>query len=417
MSTPFQQAGTLRPPESDRPASSSTTKNPDGLGANVLSVALIGPDEGRRYAVKIAAARQQASIAREFSSYPDLDDVPRLLEAGYDVLMVDLDSNPEQALDLVENICAQSAMTVMVYSAQADPEMLVRCMRAGAREFLREPFAQSAIAEALIRASVRRPSARPGKKSGGKLMVFIGAKGGSGVTTIASNFGVSLAHESGQSTLLIDLNLPLGDAALDLGISAQYSTANALENSSRLDFTFLSKLLTKHSSGLFVLAAPDKYTPVQASNEAVARLLTIARQNFEYVLVDAGSAFGGIDKALFEDDSIVYLVTQVGVSELRNSHRLITELLSSTGAKVEVVLNRFMPRSLEIDEGRITKALTMPARWKIPNDYPALRSAKNTATPLALNDSTFSRAIREMIRSAADLPEVPEKKKRFKLFG
>ena len=61
--------------------------------------------------------------------------MPRLLEADYDVVIVELDSNPEYALDLVENICSNSSLTVMVYSAQVYPEMLVRCMRAGVESF------------------------------------------------------------------------------------------------------------------------------------------------------------------------------------------------------------------------------------------------------------------------------------------
>ena len=241
---------------------STFTHDPDALGAKVLSVALIGPQEQRRKAVASALAGSQASVTREFSSYPPFDDVPRLLDAGYDVIIVELDSDPEQALDLVEHICGSSSVTVMVYSARTDSELLVRCMRAGAREFLTQPIAPSTIAEALVRASVRRPAAKPAKKVGGKLLVFLGAKGGSGVTTIASNFAVALAKESGQSTVLVDLDLPFGDAALALGISPEFSTANALQNSDRLDSNFLTKLLIKHSSGLSVLAAPDRYTPV-----------------------------------------------------------------------------------------------------------------------------------------------------------
>lgn len=396
---------------------STLSKDSDALTNKVLSVALIGTEDRRRNAVVRALIGAQASVAREFSSYPELDDVPRLLEADYDVIIVELDSNPEHALDLVENICGNGSVTVMVYSAQSDSEMLVRCMRAGAREFLIEPIAMSTMAEALVRASVRRPAAQPATKTAGKLHVFIGAKGGSGVTTVASNFAVSLARESGQSTLLIDLNLPLGDAALDLGIQAQYSTANALQNINRLDFHFLSKLLIKHSSGLFVLAAPDKYTQVEESNEAVRKLLSIARQNFDYVVVDAGSRFGATGKALFEDGSTVYLIMQVGVSELRNSNRLISESLKSSGAKLEIVLNRYTPRSLGIDEESIAKALTMPPQWRIPSDYPAARSAQNTATPLALKDSPISRVILQMSRTACGLPPNAEKKKRFSLFG
>jgi pilus assembly protein CpaE len=396
---------------------STTIKDADVLETKVLSVALIGAEERRRQAVAKALAGAQASVTREFSAYPQLDDVPKLLEGDYDVIIVELDSNPEHALDLVESICVNSSITVMVYSARTDPEMLVRCMRAGAREFLTEPIVLSTIAEALVRASVRRPSVRPAKKTAGKLLVFIGAKGGSGTTTVASNFAVSLAQQSGQKIALIDLNLPFGDAALDLGINAQYSTANALQNVVRLDYLFLSKLMVEHSSGLMVLAAPDRYTHVEATNETVQRLLTVARQNFNFVVVDAGSRFGATGKALFDDSSMVYLITQVGITELRNSNRLISELLKSNGNRLEIVLNRYTPRSLGIDEESITKALTMPAQWKIPSDFPAARNAQNTATPLALNDSPISRVIRQMTRTACGLSPNPEKKKRFNLFG
>jgi pilus assembly protein CpaE len=398
-------------------AMSTQTQDPDALGANVLTIALIGPDQQRRGAVAIALTGLQAGVTREFSAYPELDEVPRLLEDNYDVVIIDLDSNPEYALDLVETICSTGSPTVMVYSAKTDSELLVRCMRAGAREFLTQPFSPGTIAEAMVRASVRRPASRPAKKTSGRLFVFLGAKGGSGVTTLACNFAVSLATESGQNTLLIDLHLPLGDAALDLGITAQYSTVNALQNASRLDSNFLSRLLTKHSSGLSVLAAPGKFTPMQSSPEDVDKLLTVARQDFDYVVVDAGTRLDLADTTLFDQASTIYLITQVSIPELRNSNRLVSEFFTKTASKLEIVLNRFTPRSLGVDEDHITKALTRPATWRIPNDYATARRTQNTATPLSLEDSPISRVIRQMARAASGLPVNPEKKKRFGLFG
>jgi pilus assembly protein CpaE len=390
----------------------------DTLNVQVLSVALIGPEEQRRRAVAHAlASGSQAKVAQEFSSYPDLDDVPQLLKAGYDVIIVDLDSEPETALDLVEHICGNSSTTVMVYSAHTDPEMLVRCMRAGAREFLSQPIAPNTIAEALVRASVRRPIPTGVKKTAGKLFVFAGAKGGSGVTTIASNFAVAMAQESQKSTLLMDLDLPLGAAALDLGIVPQFSTANALQNINRLDTTFLSTLLTKHSSGLSVLSAPDKYTSVHISEEALGKLLTVARQDFDYVVVDAGSSVGPAYKTLLDGAVKVYLVTQVSVSELRNSNRLISEFFTPPAPALEVILNRFTPNALGIDEANITKALTVPVAWRIPSDYETVQRAQNTATPLVMGDSAISHIVRKMARTACGLPPVTEKKKRFSLFG
>ena len=399
---------------------SAFTQNPDSLGANVLSVALVGPDEEGRKAVAAAVEEsQQATVTREITSYPDLDSVPARLENKYDVVIIELDSNPEHALDLVEHICVNTSMTVMIYSARTDSDLLIRCMRAGAREFLNQPITSNTMAEALVRAQVRRPSAvvNTPQKALGKLFVFAGAKGGSGVTTIASNFAVALAQESGHSTLLIDLDLPLGDAALNLGITPQFSTANAIENISRLDSNFLAKLLTKHTSGLFVLSAPDRYNPIYASDEAIEKLLVIGRQEFDYVVVDIGSSRGSTCKALFKVASIVYLVVQITVSELRNANRLISEFHREGELKLEVVLNRFTPRSMGIDEENITKALTMPAVWKIPSDYSSALRAQNTATPLVMLNSPIAKVVKQMARTACELPAVQEKKSRFGLFS
>lgn len=416
MAIKVQPTGVVRQGSADS-VMSTFAHGPDSLDVHVLSVALIGPDEQRRNAVARALAGSQANVTREFSSYPELDDVPHLLESDYDVIIVDLDSDPEHALDLVEHICGNSSATVMVYSAQADSELLVRCMRAGAREFLSQPIAPNTIAEALVRASVRRPTVRVPKKTLGKLLIFAGAKGGSGVSTVASNFAILLAQESRKNTVLLDLDLPLGASALDLGIMTQFSTANALQNASRLDSNFLAKLLTKHSSGLSVLSAPDRYTAVNASDQTIGKLLTVARQDFDYVVVDAGSSMVSTYKSMLEGAAVVYLVTQVSVSELRNSNRLISEFFTLPMPKLEIVLNRFTPNTLGIDEENITKALTKPATWKIPSDYGTVQRAQNTATPLALGESSITAVIRQMARTACGLPPIADKKKRFSLFG
>ena len=129
---------------------------PGSIGAEDLSIALIGPDAERRKAVADALAQCGGAEVREFSAYPPaLDDVPRQLEEAFDVILIDLDSNPEYALELVESICVKDSATVMVYSAIANQEQLVRCMRAGAREYFDPPFDPSAVSEALARAAAR----------------------------------------------------------------------------------------------------------------------------------------------------------------------------------------------------------------------------------------------------------------------
>jgi pilus assembly protein CpaE len=392
-------------------------QTPDSSSAVVLSVALIDPDNQHRREVASALAGFQGTSVREYSSFPaDLDELPQMLEQRYDAVIIGLDSDPENAFDVVETLCASNTTTVMVYSTQTQLEMAVRFMRAGAREFLILPLLRADIAGALARVSIRRSATTRGRRGARKLFTFMGVKGGCGVTTIASNFSVALAQESGQRTLLIDFGLPLGDAALNLGMVSQYSTTNALQDCNRLDANFFRSLLAKHSSGLSVLAAPGEFAPVNAPHDAVDKLLAVARQCFDYVVVDAGSRLDLRTTAVFDDSAYLYLIAQVGVTELRNANRMITQYFSARGQKLQVVLNRYTPHALLFDEKQITKALTRPALWKIPDDFATAQRTASTATPVVLRDSPIARAIRQMARTACGLPAIPEKKKGFFFF-
>jgi pilus assembly protein CpaE len=416
-------SGQVAQPASSGPGAeavmSSATRDPDSLSMSALSIVLVSPSAERRQAVARALNGPQANVARELSKYPNIDDAAQLANGDYDVVIVDLDADPEHALDLVEGICgANSAMTVMALSNQADPDLLVRCMRAGAREFLAEPIVPSKVAEALVRAAARRQEASRQKKTGGKMLVFVGAKGGSGVTTVAANFAVALARESGSKVGLVDLELQLGDAALTLGLTTQFSVADALENIHRLDSDFLATLLTKHPSGVFVLGAPDNLGSFHPSTNGVEKLLRTFREDFPYVVVDAGAYFSDLYGMLFETADTVYLVTQVNVPELRNANRVVTRYFNgSESGKLQVVLNRFTSRALEIDENGINRALTRPASWKLPNEYAAARRAQDAGVAIALDDTALSRALAAMARAACGQCAQTEKKRRFSLFG
>jgi pilus assembly protein CpaE len=385
---------------------------------STISIALIDPDDQRREEATGFLAGFHGTTVREFSSFPaNLDDLPRMLRQHYDAILIGLDSDPERAFDVVEGLCACNSATVMVYSAQSSLETAVRFMRAGAREFLTLPLLQTEMADALERLSARRLETPHGKRKPKKLFVFLGVKGGCGVTTIASNFAIALAQESNQRTLLIDFGLPLGDVAINLGIVAEYSITNALQDPSRLDANFLRSLLTRHSSGLAVLPAPGEFSPMQPPPEAIDKLLAVARQSFDYVVVDAGSRIDLTDTAIFDESANIYLIAQIGVSELRNVHRMITQLYSTRGNRLQIVLNRYPPHALLFDEHQIAKALTKPAQWKIPDDYVTARRIRSNAIPVVLEDSPISKVIRQMARTACGMPAEAEKKKGFSLFG
>jgi pilus assembly protein CpaE len=145
-------------------------------------------------------------------------------------------------------------------------------------------------------------------------------------------------------------------------------------------------------------------------------LIEIACKSFDYVVIDAGSKWELTETRLFDMVSTIFLVTQVGVAELRNSNRLITSCLQAYSSKLEIVLNRYTAEMFGIDDAAIESALTRTPQWKIPNDYPTVRQMQNTAEPLKV--SKIQRAIKNMASSASGIvQEDQNKKKKFGLFG
>lgn len=121
-----------------------------------LSIALISPNERRR-----AAAAESACTICEFSSYlATPSDRAKLSQLRYDVIMVDIDGDTENALKLVESLSSSDSARVLVYSSERSPEKLTRCMHAGARDFLAFPFQREAMSAALMRFSDPRAATR-----------------------------------------------------------------------------------------------------------------------------------------------------------------------------------------------------------------------------------------------------------------
>jgi pilus assembly protein CpaE len=393
-------------------------QGPDTPTRSILSIAILGPDEDRRRAfVNVLSGRQNTEI-EEFNSYPKLEELPQTLGNRFDVIIVDADCDPDYVFDLVARIGVTSSACVMCYSAESDVKQAVRFMRAGAREYFALPLVPAEVAGALTRASIpQAPVAVHTPKTNGQVFLFLGTKGGCGVTTIAANFAISVYTETELSTLLIDLGQPLGDAGLNLGMVANYSTANALREYTRLDSSFLNTLITKHDTGLSVLAAPSEFPKDLPPLEAFDKLLAVARQSYNYVIVDVGSRVDLMDTSVFDESSTVFLITQVGISELRNANRFISQYFGLRGRSLQIVLNRYTSNMLLFDDSQITKALTRPAHWKIPDDYSTARRTRETATPIALEDSSIAVEIRQMARTACGLPEEKKRKKGFSLFG
>jgi pilus assembly protein CpaE len=389
----------------------------DPTTATAASTVLIVPDLARRASLARLLAGSGVPVIRECPAYPEMRSLDDLMTLEGDVFIVDLDANVDQALGLIENICSRdAAATVMATSSSTDGALLIRSMRAGAREFLPEPILVNTLAEAMGRALARREKSQQ-QSPAGKVLMFAGAKGGSGVTTVASNFAIALTKEAAGKVVIVDMDLQLGEVALGMGLTPQFSVLDALKSADRLDTDLLMSMLVRHTSGLAVLGAPEQYTSFNAVSNGVHRLFSILCHEFAFVVVDAGTVTGDAEETLLDVADALYLVTEVSIPALRNSRRLLSFVAGrARSPHVEVILNRFNAREMEIDENGATRALARPVDWKIPNDFPAVRTAENTGVPLAMKDSPISRMMHKMAISAAG-KTVHMKKKSKTLLG
>ena len=370
-----------------------------------LTVAILDSDAQRRKAAAEALAGNKSLQITEIPSFPGkVGELAKLLPQTYNVVLFNVDCDRTLAFELAENLSANPRSYVMAYSSKSDTKMAVHVMRAGAREFFTTPVDPAEIAAAMQRAAEHYAATTPlESKSASRLFVFLGTKGGCGVTTLAANFALALAQESEGKTLLVDFGLPLGDAAINLGIKTEYSVANALQYTDRLDARLLSTLVVKHNTGLSVLASPSEFTDSTTPLESIDKLVSVAREGYDFVVVDAGSRVDLFNTSLFDKSAIIYLITQVGISEMLNANRMVSKFFFTRDHTLQIVLNRYKPSDLLFDEKKITEALTRPAQWKVPDDYAAARRTRETSSPMVLVDSAIARAIREMAKSAAGL--------------
>jgi Flp pilus assembly CpaE family ATPase len=381
-----------------------------GAAAEPFSIALIGPDAEKRDAVAGALAQWPGAEVRQFPSYPpSLDDLAELLTLAFDVIVIDAESDPDYAIQIMQNISTRDSATVMAYAWSAKQDLAERIKNAGAREYLDAPF-EFSMPSALERAAdARYARTSPAKNWEAKLLVFLGAKGGSGTTTVACSYAIALAQESRQRTLLIDLGLPLGDAALNLGLSSDYSTEDALKDPERLDPSLLEALAVKHESGIEVLAAPSKVPEITPSSAAIDKLMKMARKVYTNVIVDVGSRVDLMETTLFTEAYRIYMVSQASISDLRNAERLMSRYFAGNGQKLEIVINRLEAGAGRMSEEQMASALGKPVRWRVPSDNSATHNLQSAQAPMSDTDSQFSRAILEMAGSITLHPVRPGK--------
>ena len=306
-----------------------------------------------------------------------------------DLFIVDARQDTSAAMNRVESLRAASATSaIFVVAKEPNPDVIVQSMRSGANEFFTFPPPEETFFEAVRRSATRRSAA--GQVQAATTLVFFGAKGGAGTTTVAVNCAVELARLSGQRTIIVDLKPGLGEVGLFLGVRSRYTLVDALDNMSRLDAEFLRELAAKHKSGLEILAGSDNFErPNSADGPAIEEILRHLREEYEYVVIDAGSQINtGVTASLFVADTIG-LVANPDVPSIRNAQRLLDRVrqMGASPDRVRLLLNR-AAEPFPIPPAQIEAAVGHPIDHMFPSDYKTVSGALNSGVPLALTGST-----------------------------
>ena len=339
-----------------------------------------------------------------------LDDRPRD-GVTPDLIIVDARHDTSSAMATIEWLRAGSpGSAIFAVARAAEPDVILQAMRAGASEFFAWPPADETFHGAIRRTAARREAVQ-GSRPAAQTLAFFGAKGGAGTTTIAVNCGVELARLSKRSTVIVDLKPGLGEVGLFLGVRPRFSVLDAIDNLHRLDREFLRELVTKHKSGLEILAGSDQFDrPGAADGGAIEELFRLLGRQYEYIIVDAGSQINSCTVAALYTADSVFLVANPDVPCVRNAQRLLDRIrqLGACGERVRLLLNR-AAEPFPIPPRQIEAAVGHPIHHMFPSDYKVVSTALNSGVPLALSGHSaiaeqfdgFTRSILDPTGSAA----------------
>ena len=253
----------------------------------------------------------------------------------------------------------------------------------------------------------------------GRVVTVFSPKGGTGKTVMASNLSAALA-KSGKKTLLLDLDLQFGDAAIVMGIEPEKTVYDLVVAPGELDFEKLAGYTTKHPCGLDVLPAPLRPEDAELVTESkITRLIEVARECYDVIVVDTSPFFHGPMLATLDRTDELLVLCGLDVPTLKNVRLALQtlELLSFPMNRVRFVLNRANTK-VGLSKREVESALKVEINAEVPSDR-AVPVAVNQGNPVVLADpgSDFSKALMSLAKTVAvtERKGADKKKKRLSL--
>lgn len=377
-----------------------------------LRTALITADDHLRGIVFEAVQGGSLPMRIDFemaapAPYLDPEQVERLGSSEPQIVILDMGDDPERAIRVAGAIASGNPRAALVgVGPELEAHRLLDAMRAGLVEYVQLPVEVQTMHDALGRVMRKRgwADAKEGKRDG-KLLAFFSAKGGSGSTSVVTNVGIELHRLTGQKTLLVDLDLELGEIASLLGVKPRFHFVDLVRNFHRMDADLLASYIESHESGVHVLSAPfEPEVTGEVTGEQIARILGFLRRHYDYVLVDTSKSLAPPALAALQMADPIYLITNMDVPSLRNLKRclpILDKVTAGDAGRLRLVVNRFNPKSL-VRIQDLEETLGIEVHSTLTNDFETVINAISTSQPLVLHgNSRYAQQLRELARSIA----------------
>jgi pilus assembly protein CpaE len=306
------------------------------------------------------------------------------------LLVVDVSDSDDvlAAMDSLAEVCEPHTRVIALGLAN-DVTLYRDLIRIGVSDYLVKPVTAEALGEAFHRAE-RRQSAEPAPSKPARVVALVGARGGVGATSLALSVAWEAAHENQQRTVLIDLDLQFGAAALALDLEPGRGLREILANPERIDSLLLGSAMAHQSEKLRVLGAEESLEDdVEVAPRALQALLSAISDEADLIVIDVPRRADRLSREALARADAVVVVTDLSLPGMRDTQRLLGLLktLRPQGG-IAVAANRTGSGAGEVPQPEFERAIGTTLNVRVPFDVKAAAAAAEQAKPLVAASRT-----------------------------
>ncbi|HUY29127.1 MAG TPA: AAA family ATPase [Candidatus Binataceae bacterium] len=323
-----------------------------------------------------------------------------------DVTMVVFNGDQDQALGCLQRETQRSPRPLMfAMLEERSSELMKRVLRAGADELLFLPLEPGDVTRALLKISETRR--REEHHVGGEILSLVSLVGGTGVTSLSGNLALALRYAMNKRVAAVDLDLQTSGLSVFLNLEPERTIMALTEGDKRLDSIQLESALSKHASGVYLMAAPKRLEDSELVTEAtVGAMLDLMRQLFDYVIVDCGTHIDANSVAAWERSRHLFYVLDQSIGAARCAWRFVdlTQRLGLQNVEPAFLLSRYVVNH-PISEEQVSHTLAQPIFAKVPRDEKILERIQLSAKDLwqVAPSSPLAKSIEEIARRVTSI--------------